>query len=133
MRFTPPVQTLYALKQAMEELKREGIHERYTRYIESWKTLVNGIAWLGLNHIVSEEHHSKLVTSIVEPECDGYDFHAMHDYLYERGFTIYPGKLEELRTFRIANIGDITCKDIKTFLALLESYLGSIGFLTVDG
>jgi 2-aminoethylphosphonate-pyruvate transaminase len=51
----------------------------------------------------------------------------MHDYFYSRGITIYPGKLDGLKTFRIANMGDITYKDIETFLELLDSYLTSIG------
>jgi 2-aminoethylphosphonate aminotransferase len=133
MRFTPPVQTFYALQQAIVELRQEGIEGRYARYVKSWEGLISGIQRLGLKHIVPVEHHSKLVTSIVEPKCDGYDFHVMHDYFYERGFTIYPGKLEELPTFRIANIGDITCKDIEEFLEVLGKYLWSIDFLVKEG
>lgn len=127
MRFTPPVQTLYALHQAIAELKQEGVNKRYKRYIKSWETLIAGITRLGLTHIVPESCHSKLVTAIVEPDQDQYDFQEMHDYFYTRGITIYPGKLEQLKTFRIANIGDITCKDIETFLELLDCYLQSIG------
>lgn len=129
MRFTPPVQTLYALKQAIQELKHEGITARYARYCKSWTLLVNGIRRLGLIHLVPEEHHSKIVTSIIEPDCDKYDFQKMHDYFYDRGFTIYPGKLDMLNTFRVANIGDITYKDIELFLELLEEYLEGIGWL----
>jgi 2-aminoethylphosphonate aminotransferase len=133
MRFTPPVQTLYALKQAIDELIQEGIEERYQRYVKSWETLIAGISRLGLNYIASENFHSKLVTSIIEPDVDGYDFQVMHDFFYIRGFTIYPGKLEELNTFRIANIGDITYKDIEAFLELLETYFQSKGLLKRRG
>jgi 2-aminoethylphosphonate aminotransferase len=128
MRFTPPVQTFYALKQAIEELKHEGLEARYARYAKSWETLIDGLARLGLKHIVLREHHSKIVTSIIEPNCDGYDFQGMHDYLYDRGFTIYPGKLEQLNTFRVANIGDINYKDIEAFLVILENYLEGFGY-----
>lgn len=128
MRFTPPVQTLYALKQAIEELKHEGVQERYQRYTKSWETLITGITRLGLTHIVPKKHHSKIVTSIHEPDCQGYNFQEMHDYFYERDIIIYPGKLDGLNTFRIANIGDITYQDIETFLELLEVYLKNIDF-----
>jgi 2-aminoethylphosphonate aminotransferase len=128
MRFTPPVQTLYALKQAIEELKLEGVEERYSRYTKSWETLIAGAARLGLKHFVNEENHSKIVTTIIEPDCVGYDFQEMHDFLYARGFTIYPGKLESLNTFRIANIGDINYLDIEAYLELLEQYLRGIGY-----
>ena len=126
MRFTPPVQTLYALKQAIEELKQEGITNRYERYMTSWKTLIRGLQSLGLTYIVPEEHHSKIITSILEPHYAGYDFQSMHDFFYSKGIMIYPGKLEGLQTFRIANIGDITQKNIEEFLELLEIYLSSI-------
>ncbi|MCM3288714.1 2-aminoethylphosphonate--pyruvate transaminase [Paenibacillus sp. MER 180] len=129
MRFTPPVQTLYALHQAIEELKQEGVHTRYNRYRQSWETLVVGLERLGLTYIVDREHHSRLVTSILEPECVRYDFQQMHDYLYAAGFTIYPGKLDNRGTFRIANIGDISHQDITAFLHALENYLQIIDFL----
>jgi 2-aminoethylphosphonate-pyruvate transaminase len=128
MRFTPPVQTLYALKQAIEELKQEGLKARYARYVKSWETLTDGMARLGLKHIVHKDHHSKIVTSIIEPDCSAYDFQEMHDYLYAGGFTIYPGKMDNIHTFRIANIGDITYQDIEAFMKLLEQYLTGIGF-----
>ncbi|PTX60239.1 2-aminoethylphosphonate-pyruvate transaminase [Melghirimyces profundicolus] len=133
MRFTPPVQTLYALQQAIVEVKQEGVQGRYQRYAESWETLTNGIVRLGLDCLVPEQHHSKLITAILEPDCAGYSFTEMHDYFYDRNFTIYPGKLEKSKTFRIANIGDITPKDIDRFLNLLESYLKVIGYVPKGG
>lgn len=129
MRFTAPIQTLYALKQAISELILEGVEQRYDRYIKSWLVLTEGIHRMGLNHIVHEQHHSKLLTSITEPVCEEYDFQKMHDFFYKMGFTIYPGKVEKLNTFRIANIGDITHQDIDAFLVLLEIYLQGIEFL----
>ena len=41
----------------------------------------------------------------------------------DKGFTIYPGKVEEFNTFRIANIGQIDTYDIEEFLKLLKKYL----------
>ncbi|MCM3745165.1 2-aminoethylphosphonate--pyruvate transaminase [Sporosarcina luteola] len=128
MRFTPPVQTMYALQQAIIELKEEGVKERYERYSQSWDTLIAGIKKLGLTHLVAPEHHSKIVTAIVEPDCKAYNFESMHDYFYTNGITIYPGKHANLNSFRVANIGDLTKNDIELFLALLEKYLQQIGF-----
>jgi 2-aminoethylphosphonate-pyruvate transaminase len=127
MRFTPPVQTVYALKQAIDELLQEGVKGRYERYAKSWETLINGMNRLGLRYIVPEKLHSKIITSFLEPEWKGYDFNQMHDYFYRRGFTIYPGKVSALNTFRIANIGDITCTDIEQFLKVMVEYLRTIG------
>ncbi|MFC5468806.1 2-aminoethylphosphonate aminotransferase [Cohnella suwonensis] len=133
MRFTPPVQTLYALKQAIDELKQEGIEQRYRRYCRSWETLINRITELGLKYLVNNKHHSKIITAIVEPDCNNYDFNDMHDYFYDRGFTIYPGKIGELKTFRIANMGDITYEDMEAFSTLLENYLSQIHCMEKGG
>jgi len=121
MRFTPPVQTLYALKQAIIEAKDEGIEQRYARYSKSWQTLTDFLKKNNLKYLVDDKYHSKIITSIFIPE--GIDFDDMHDYFYERGFTIYPGKVENFNTFRVANIGDIDYKDMEEFLKILKRYL----------
>lgn len=126
MRFTPPVQTMYALKQAIIETQWEGIEKRYERYSKSWTTLTDGITRLGLTYLVPKTHHSKIITSIIEPSDKKYNFDIMHDFFYKQGFTIYPGKVDKLETFRIANIGDITYRDIERFLHLLEQYLKAL-------
>ncbi len=43
--------------------------------------------------------------------------------MMERDFTIYPGKVGELNTFRIANIGDIYPEDMRKFTDLLVEYM----------
>lgn len=126
MRFTPPVQTIYALKQAIIETKNEGIKNRYKRYCESWEVLIDGITRLGLSYLVPINHHSKIITSIIEPSNRNYNFYEMHDFLYSKGYTIYPGKLDKLNTFRVANIGDITSIDMKDFIKYLEIYLNGM-------
>lgn len=121
MRFTPPVQTLYALKQAIIEANVEGIANRCKRYSDSWKTLTDELKKMGLKYLVDDEYHSKIITSVFIP--DGVDFDEMHDYLYKRGFTIYPGKVADFNTFRIANIGEIDSSDIQDFLILFKEFL----------
>jgi 2-aminoethylphosphonate-pyruvate transaminase len=121
MRFTPPVQTLYALKQAIIELKNEGLDNRYLRYSKSWKLLTDSLKEMGLNYLLDDKYHSKIITSIEVPKA--VEFNKMHDYFYDSGFTIYPGKVEEFNTFRIANIGDVDFNDIVEFIRLLKQYL----------
>ena len=105
MRFTPPVQTLYALKQAIDEAKEEGIENRYRRYSKSWETLTSALKEMNLKYLVDDKYHSKIITSIFIPKH--IDFNEMHDYFFEKGFTIYPGKVADFNTFRIANIGRV--------------------------
>ena len=46
-----------------------------------------------------------------------------HDYCYERGFTIYPGKISSTNTFRLCALGAIDVKDIEDFFAVFEEAL----------
>lgn len=121
MRFTPPVQTLYALKQAIIETNEEGAKARYSRYSNSWKVLTKSLKEMGLKYLVEDRYHSRIITSIYMPK--GVNFNDMHDYLYQKGFTIYPGKVEKYDTFRVANIGDIDKSDILKFIKYLKKYL----------
>lgn len=123
MQFTPPVQIFYALRQAINEYFIETESGRANRYEDMYNVLREGLIKLGFKFLVKDEHHAKLLTAIIEPEDPNFDFNIMHDYLYERGFTIYPGKGAKVNTFRLSNIGQIYVEDIKRFLVALEEYL----------
>jgi len=123
MRFTPPVQVIYALRQAIKEFFEEGVIKRWKRYTENWETLRAGLQEMGFEFLIKPEQESRLLTTILAPKDPKYDFQEMHDLLYERGFTIYPGKLLRNETFRIANIGAINQNDIRDFIKSLKAVL----------
>ncbi|WP_160687310.1 2-aminoethylphosphonate aminotransferase [Clostridium sp. C2-6-12] len=122
MRFTPPVQVIYALKQAIIETKKETIEKRYNRYVECCKVLWMGLKDIGLEKLVSEEDSSMLLTTIIEPKNEEYEFDKLHDELYKNGYTIYPGKVSLENTFRIANIGEIYPDDIKKVIEIMKKF-----------
>lgn len=121
-RFTPPVQVLYALRQAIIETKQETIEGRYARYTACWKAFVSVVKELGLEMLVKEEIQSHLITAVLEPEGTDYSFDEFHDQARSLGFTIYPGKLGNINTFRIANIGDIQVEEMEEFTHFMRSF-----------
>lgn len=125
-RFTPPVQTMYALRQAIIETKLETIPGRYSRYTECWRILIDGLNKLGLKMPVPLEDQSHLIVTINDPSSPEYRFDDLHALAREHGFTIYPGKLNNAATFRIANIGDIRPEEMHSFIKILETYISSI-------
>ncbi len=125
-RFTPPVQSLYALRQAIIETRIETIEGRYERYSACWRELVSAVKKLGLAMLVPEEAQSRLITAIVEPDSPKYSFESLHDLARDHAFTIYPGKLSDANTFRIANIGDIQPEEMKRFVKVLEEYVTTL-------
>lgn len=126
MRFTPPVQILYALKQAILEAKEETIESRYERYKACCRILWDGLDKLKLKRLVKDEASSMLLTTIIEPQIYDYNFKDLHDYLYSKGFTIYPGKISFENTFRIANIGQIYPENMTKFIEILEEYFSQL-------
>lgn len=120
-RFTPPVQTLYALKESINELKEETVVGRFSRYSQSWKILVDGMDKLGFKQYVPLQFQSRLICTFYEPE--NFIFNDFHDFLYEKGITIYPGKVQDENTFRIGVIGDINYRDIEKLLEYIQNYL----------
>lgn len=126
-RFTPPVQTFYSLRQAIIETKVETIEKRFERFTECWKILVKSLKEIGLKMLVKEENQSHFITAILIPETPKYSFEKMHDFARSFGFTIYPGKLGNIDTFRIANMGDIKPEEMTRFTKILKEYMHSIG------
>ncbi|PIR00076.1 MAG: 2-aminoethylphosphonate--pyruvate transaminase [Nitrospinae bacterium CG11_big_fil_rev_8_21_14_0_20_45_15] len=127
MTFTAPVQIVYALQQAVKEYFDEGAEKRRARYSENWDTLYEGLAKLGFQFLLKPEHESKILLSVREPTHPDFDFNVLHDRLYARGFTIYPGKIDNTKTFRLAVIGDLRKQDMLDFRVALEETLAGMG------
>jgi len=127
-RFTPPVQTFYSLRQAIIETKVETVEGRYARYTACWETLLPALERMGLECLVAPKDQSRLITAIIEPDTPKYSFSELHDLSRRHQFTIYPGKLADANTFRIANIGDIRPAEMARFVDVLDGYMRSIGW-----
>ena len=128
MHFTPPVQVVYALHQAIREYWEEGEQARYERLTKCWQAINKGLTEIGLDHVIDKEIQGHLVVTVKAPEDERFDFATLHDYCYERGFTIYPGKMFGLATFRLCNLGWITYKDIEDFFVVAKEAFRGMGF-----
>ena len=79
--------------------------------------------WESVKEVIKEEWQAGLVTALVYPDDANWDFMKVHDYCYERGFTIYPGKIATTKTFRLCALGAIDEQDIKDFYVVFEEAL----------
>jgi 2-aminoethylphosphonate aminotransferase len=122
-QFTPPVQVIYALRKAIDEYFIETEKGRSQRYYENWKLIYEGVIHIGFKPLLPLHQESKILTAFCEPSDTNYSFEQMHDYLFERGFTIYPGKGAKNDTFRLSILGDLYKDDIINFLKVLEEYV----------
>ncbi len=123
MHFTPPVQTIYATIQALKEYWAEGEEVKWARHTRVFNAIHDGLDRLGFKDVIKRELQSGLVVSVIYPEDSNWDFMKVHDYCYERGFTIYPGKISTTNTFRLCALGAIDEDDIKAFFEVFEEAL----------
>ena len=123
MHFTPPVQTIYATIQALKEYWTEGEETKWARHTRVFNAIHNGLDELGFKDVIKRDEQAGLVVSAIYPDDSNWDFEKIHDYCYERGFTIYPGKISTTNTFRLCALGAIDENDIKEFFKVFREAL----------
>ncbi|MCL1895468.1 MAG: 2-aminoethylphosphonate aminotransferase [Clostridiales bacterium] len=127
MHFTPPVQAVYAARQAIAEYWGEGEEGKWARHRRVWRALVDGVTELGFRMLIPEEKQSGLGVAVLYPADPAWDFTKVHDYCYARGFTIYPGKVANMPTFRLCSLGAIDTPDIEAFFCTFKRALAACG------
>ncbi len=123
MHFTPPVQTIYSAIQALKEYFAEGEDAKWARHTRVFNAINSGLDELGFRQVIKPEWRAGLVSSAVYPDDPNWSFEAVHDYCYERGFTIYPGKISTTNTFRLCALGAIDEEDIHAFFKVFREAL----------
>lgn len=123
MHFTPPVQTIYAALQGIKEYWAEGEEGKWARHTRVFNAINDGLDKLGFKQVIKPEDRTGLVSTAIYPDDPNWSFEKVHDYCYERGFTIYPGKISSTNTFRLCALGAIDVKDIEDFFVVFEEAL----------
>lgn len=121
-RFTSPTHVVLAFSKALDELIEEGgVEARFERYSNNNKLLRDRMKSIGINSYLVEELQSPIITTFIL-EDNKFTFKQMYDYVKDRGFAIYPGKLTKVDTFRLGNIGEIYEEDINNLCDIFEEF-----------
>ena len=127
-RFTSPTHTVLAFAKALEELEAEGgIKARNERYVENNRLLIQRMKEMGFVPYIDEKHQGPIITTFYYPAKCRYSFEELYDYVKERGYAIYPGKVTDAETFRIGNIGEIYKEDIELLCGIFDTFLKEKG------
>ena len=126
MHFTPPVQTIYATIQALKEYWAEGETAKWARHTRVFNAINQGLDELGFKQVIKPEWRAGLVSSAIYPDDENWSFEKVHDYCYDRGFTIYPGKISTTNTFRLCALGAIDEQDIRDFFVVFREALNEL-------
>jgi 2-aminoethylphosphonate-pyruvate transaminase len=122
-RFTSPTHVVAAFGKALDELALEGgVSARHKRYAANNILLRETLKTIGIDAYIKEEFQSPIITTFLFP-TDSFDFINFYHYVKERGFVLYPGKLTDVDTFRIGNIGEIYEEDILELCQIIQGYM----------
>lgn len=122
-RFTSPTHVVHAFYEALKELNEEGgVVARHQRYLNNQKHLATGMEELGFKVLIDQKYQSPIITSFIYPTAE-FDFHEFYQELKDNGFVIYPGKISQVPTFRIGNIGEVYDDDISKLLEIIKEII----------
>ncbi|GLC87615.1 2-aminoethylphosphonate--pyruvate transaminase [Lysinibacillus piscis] len=122
-RFTSPTHVVAAFAKALEELLTEGgVETRYKRYLHNNRLLRTRLNAAGFKAYITEVWQSPIITTFLFP-YDGFSFTHFYEEVKKAGFVLYPGKLTDMDTFRVGNIGDIHEADIQVLCDVIENYM----------
>ena len=123
-RFTSPTHVVLAFSKALDEILEEGgIAARSKRYSDNNRLLIQRMKEMGMETYIEDEHQGPIITTFLYPKNHAFAFQEMYEYIKERGYAIYPGKVTEADTFRIGNIGEIYEEDIEKVCSIMKDFL----------
>lgn len=119
--FTPSVNGVLALEQALKELSGQGGWQaRHAHYSQLAGKVKRALAREGVEPLLGPGESSCVLNAYRLPAGKGYD--EIHDGLKQRGFVIYAGQGSLVaEMFRISTMGDISDYDMERLLAALHA------------
>jgi len=127
-RFTPPIQVIVALHQAIQEyLEAGGQRARLARYAENCRVLIEGMRALGFQTLLPESLQAPIIVTFRMPADPRFDFERFYDGLKARGYVIYPGKLTVADSFRMGCIGRLDAGHMQGAVAAVREMLDEMG------
>jgi 2-aminoethylphosphonate-pyruvate transaminase len=127
-RFTPPTTVVAALAEALKQFQAQGgVAGRGARYRQNCATLIEGLEKLGFVSFLPRAIQAPIITTWHAPADPRYDFNVFYDKVRSRGFTLYPGKLTQVETFRVGCIGAIGEPEMKQAVAAIASIVTEMG------
>ena len=107
-RFTPPTHVVAAFDCAIAQyLEEGGLPARAARYTENCRTLIDGLAQLGLRSFLPPAIQAPIIVTFYAPDTPRYAFKSFYNAVKAHGYILYPGKLTTVETFRVGCMGQL--------------------------
>ncbi|MDE2135985.1 MAG: 2-aminoethylphosphonate--pyruvate transaminase [Gammaproteobacteria bacterium] len=107
-RYTPPTHVVAAFDCAITQyLEEGGLAARGARYAHNCRTLIEGMAALGLKSFLPAAIQAPIIVTFHAPDDPHYQFKSFYNAVKALGYILYPGKLTTLETFRVGCMGQL--------------------------
>jgi 2-aminoethylphosphonate-pyruvate transaminase len=107
-RFTPPTHVVAAFDSAITQyLEEGGLPARGARYAQNCRTLLEGMARLGVKSFLPAAIQAPIIVTFYAPDTPRYAFKSFYDAVKAQGYVLYPGKLTTQETFRVGCMGQL--------------------------
>lgn len=107
-RYTPPTHVVAAFDSAIAQyLEEGGLAARGARYAHNCRTLIEGMAKLGLKSFLPAAIQAPIIVTFHAPHTPQYSFKGFYNAVKAHGYILYPGKLTSLETFRVGCMGQL--------------------------
>jgi 2-aminoethylphosphonate-pyruvate transaminase len=107
-RYTPPTHVVAAFDCAIAQYLEEGGRAaRGARYALNCRTLIDGMAALGLRSFLPAAIQAPIIVTFHAPDIPQYTFKGFYNAVKALGYILYPGKLTTLETFRVGCMGQL--------------------------
>lgn len=131
--FTPAVNYLFAIREALGIIREVGLENWIRWHIERGKAIINALTKAGLEPYISNDYYrSTTVLSFKYPTGVSPDW--FRKTMYRLGVAISDG-MDEVRgkVFRIGNMGYLTRRDVLTLITGIVAALLINGGNNIDG
>ena len=127
--YTPPLQLLHGLAEALKMLEEEGLENVYARHHRLAEGVRRAVAAWGLTLVAqSPDVQSDTVSAIYVP--DGFDANALTEHAFNAYGVSFGGGLGEMngKAFRIGHLGMLTPTMVLSGLATVEMAMADLGY-----
>ena len=129
--YTPAVNLVFALDEALKMMKEEGLNNIFLRHNKHKLAMSNAAKALNLNLFADEKYLSPSITAIKTEGMDAEEFRKTiknnFDILLAGGQDHLKGKI-----FRVGHLGYVNDRDIITVVSAMSNTLLSMGKVTAQ-
>lgn len=127
--YTPPLQLIYGMRESLNMLFEEGLHNVYARHARLAEGVRRAVAAWGLELVAkSPDLYSDTVSAIFVP--DGFDSNALTDHAFSAYGVSFGVGLGEMngKAFRIGHLGSLTDVMVLSGLATIEMAMADLNY-----